>query len=91
MSDYIVNPVEKVLSVRIYLPTGTGFFWVGTVKKKHPVAKHLLLTEILLNDILHGICLPFIIYFIAHGTYPMQASFSSDLIFVLLQVWIEYT
>ena len=40
MSDYIVNSIKKVLSVRIHLPAGSlalRIFWVGTVKKNNPV------------------------------------------------------
>ena len=37
MSDYIVNPFEKVLSVRIYLPADTYNFLGGTSEKNHPV------------------------------------------------------
>jgi len=48
-------------------------------------------TEILLNDIFHGVCLPFIIYFFAHGSYPIQAWYSSDMIFILLQMIILLT
>jgi len=44
------------------------------------------ITDILLNDILHGVCLPFTLYFIAHGSYHIQAWYSSDLIFFLLQM-----
>ena len=37
MSDYIVNPIKKVLSVRIYLPKKTCDFLGGHQLKKHPV------------------------------------------------------
>ena len=38
MSDYIVNAIKKVLSVRIYLPKKTWDFKGGSqLKKKHPV------------------------------------------------------
>jgi len=47
--------------------------------------------EILLNDILHGVCLPFILYFIVHGSYHLQSWYSSDLIFLLLQMIILLT
>jgi len=49
------------------------------------------ITEILLNDILHGACLPFIFYFVAHGSYHIQAWYSTDLFFILLQMTILLT
>ena len=33
VSNYIVNPIKKVLSVRIYLPAGTYKILLGPVKK----------------------------------------------------------
>jgi len=47
--------------------------------------------DILLNDILHGVCLPFILYFIANGSYHIQSWYSSDMIFILLQMIILVT
>jgi len=48
-------------------------------------------SEILLNDILHGICFPFLLYFIANGSYPVQSWESSDLICFHIQMIILLT
>jgi len=47
--------------------------------------------EILLNDILHGICLPFLLYLIVHGSYPVQSWESSDFICLMIQMTILLT
>jgi len=46
---------------------------------------------ILLNDILYGVCFPFLLYFFAHGSYPVQSWESSDLICFHLQMIILLT
>jgi len=48
-------------------------------------------SEILLNHILYGVCFPFLLYLIAHGSYPVQSWESSDLICVHLQMTILLT
>jgi len=48
-------------------------------------------SEILLNDILYGTCFPFLLYFIAHGSYPVQSWESSDLICFHIQMIILLT
>jgi len=47
--------------------------------------------EILLNDILHGVCLPFLIYLIASGSNPVQSWDSSDFVCCMIQMIILLT
>ena len=42
LSDYIANPIKKVLSVRIYLPAGT--FRGGSVKKPPYIYRYIYLS-----------------------------------------------
>jgi len=49
-------------------------------------------TEIFLNDILHGVCLPTLIYMVIRsGEYPVQSWESSDLVLFNMQVTILLT
>ena len=72
-----MQPLEICFPFLIPLPFNTD---VTTITIHHTSP------EIFLNDILIGACLPFILYFVAHGSYHIQAWYSSDLIFLLLQV-----